>query len=73
MQSVHLVIPELFLPNDLATEASRGLSLSALEKLLGCGHSQMLEPVPLENLLCELFDVPCVRDAPIAPISAEFD
>ena len=73
MRSVHLVIPDLFLPKDFAAEACAGLSVPALEKLLGRGHSEIREPVPLENLLCELFGVPCATDAPIAPISAAFD
>jgi hypothetical protein len=73
MKSVHLIIPDLFPPKDFAAEACRGLSLSFLEKLLGRGRSEMLEAVPLENLLCELFGVPCQTGAPIAPISASFD
>ena len=73
MKFVHLVIPDLFLPKDFAAEACRGLSVPALEKLLGLGHSEKIEPVPLENLLCELFGVPCTAEAPIAPISAAYD
>lgn len=73
MKSVHLVIPDLFLPKDFAAEVCAGLSVPALEKLLGRGHSEILEPVPLEDLLCELFDIPSQGDAPIAPISAAFD
>jgi len=73
MKSVHLVIPDLFLPKDFAAEGCRGLSLPALEKLLGHGHSEIFEVVPLENLLCELFGVFCHGDAPVAPISAAFD
>jgi hypothetical protein len=73
MRSVHLVIPDLFLPKDFAVEASRGLSLPALEKLLGRGRSEILEPVSLESHLCELFGVPDAANAPIAPISATYD
>jgi hypothetical protein len=73
MKTVHLVIPDLFLPKDFAAEVSAGLSVPALQKMLGRGHSEMLEPVPLENLLCDLFGVPCQNDAPIATISAAFD
>jgi len=73
MKSVHLVIPDLFLPKDFAAEGCRGLSLPALEKLLGRGHSEIQEAVPLENLLCELFGVSGQGDAPVAPISAAFD
>ena len=73
MKSVHLVIPDLFLPKDFAAEVCAGLSLPALQKLLARGRSEMLEPVPLENMLCELFGVPCHPEAPIAPISAAYD
>ena len=73
MQSVHLVISDLFLPKDFAAEACAGLSVPALEKMLGRGHSENLEPASLEDLLCESFGVPYDGDAPIAPISAAFD
>jgi hypothetical protein len=73
MKSVHLVIPDLFLPKDIAAEACRGLSLPALQKMLGRGHSETLEAVPLENLLCVSFGLSCLPDAPIAPISAAYD
>ncbi|MBI3479195.1 MAG: hypothetical protein HY016_02395 [Nitrosomonadales bacterium] len=70
MKSVHLVIPDLFLPKDFAAEVCAGLSLPVLEKLLGRGQSEMLAPVALENLLCELFGMPSHG---IAPVSAAFD
>lgn len=73
MKSVHLVIPDLFLPKDIAAEACRGLSLPAMQKMLGRGQSEILEPVPLENLLCVSFGLSCQPDAPVAPISAAFD
>jgi hypothetical protein len=73
MKSVHLVIPDLFLPQDFAAEVCAELGLPALEKLLGRGHSEIPEHVPLENLLCEMFGVAYQSDAPIAPISATFD
>lgn len=70
MKTVHLVIADLFLPKDFAAEVCAGLQLPALEKLLARGRSETLQPVPLENYLCELFGVPC---RPVAPISASFD
>src|ERR1019366_5981200 len=76
MKSVHLVIPDLFLPEDIAAEVCAGLRLPALEKMLGRGASTARTDVSglsLENLLCELFEVQCHPDAPIAPISAAFD
>ena len=73
MENVRLVIPDLFLPKDFAAEVCAELRLPALEKLLGRGRSEILEPVPLENLLCEMFGMSCQADAPIAPVSAAFD
>lgn len=73
MKSVHLVIPDLFLPKDIAAEVSAGLSLPALEKMLGRGRNESFEPVALENILCEIFGLARREDAPIAAISAAFD
>jgi len=73
MKSVHLVIPDLFLPKDIAAEVCADLRVPALEKLLGKGRSETLQAAPLENKLCELFGVPCAAEAPVAPISAAFD
>jgi hypothetical protein len=73
MKTVHLVIPDLFLPKDIAAEACADLRLPALEKLLGKGRSETLQAALLENHLCELFGVTCAADAPIAPVSAAFD
>ena len=73
MKSVHVVIPDLFLPQDFAAQVCAGLSLPVLEKMLGRGHSDILEHMSVENLLCDSFGVPCAADAPIAPVSAAFD
>ena len=73
MKSVHLVIPDLFLPKNFAAGVSAGLRLPALEKLLGRGQGKMSEAVSLEQLLCGSFDLPLQDQAPIAPISAAFD
>jgi hypothetical protein len=73
MKSVHLVIPDMFLPKDFAAEACADLRLPALEKLLGRGRSENLRAAPLENHLCGLFGITCAAEAPIAPVSAAFD
>jgi len=73
MKAVHLVIPDLFLPKAFAAEVAAGLYLPALQKFLGRGHSEMLEPVSLEELLCRLFDLTFQNDPPIAAVSAAFD
>ena len=78
MKFVHLVIPDLLLPQALAGDVYAGLSLPALQKLLGRGRHEILEPVSLEQLLYLSFAKqdpahPALDDAPIAPISACFD
>jgi hypothetical protein len=85
MKNVHLVITDLFLPKDFASEVYADLRLPALEKMLARGASTGsartgfgsaptdVSGLSLEGHLCELFGVPCKLDAPIAPISAAFD
>lgn len=73
MKSVHLVVTDLFLPQDFAAEVCADLPLPALRKMLARGRSEMCPAAPLENRLCELFGVPCRLDAPVAPIAAAFD
>lgn len=78
MKSVHLVISDLFLPKDFAAEVCAGLSLPALEKMLGRGYSETLDPDSLEDMLCRQFEIPLPKDGssgdtPIAAVSAAFD
>jgi hypothetical protein len=74
MKSVHLIIPDLFLPKDFATEVCADLLLPALAKLLARGASTQYEmPATLEKMLSELFCQPSASDAPIASISAAYD
>ena len=73
MKSVRLIIPDLILPEEFAAEVVADLSLPALQKMLGRGRIETLEAVPLENILCETFGIPCRTGAPIAPIAAAFD
>lgn len=77
MKSVHLVITDLFLPKDIVSEVCADLHLPVLEKMLARGAStgsaRTGEGGSLEDLLCELFGVPCQPGAPIAPVSAAFD
>lgn len=77
MPSVHLIVPDLFLPADIAAEVCKDLRLPALERMLARGASTSSartgEGVSLEEYLCGLFGVSCEAGAPIAPISAAFD
>ena len=84
MKSIHLIIPDLFLHEDVAAEVCAGLRLPVLEKMLARGSlAEMSSPadqgrtdltgLALENRLCKLFDVHVYGDVPVAPISAAFD
>ena len=66
MKHVHVVIPDLFLPQSLAKEVCAGLSLPALEKILARSRAQSFPLSCLEKWLCETFSV---VDSAIAPIT----
>ncbi|OHC63324.1 MAG: hypothetical protein A2040_18085 [Rhodocyclales bacterium GWA2_65_19] len=73
MKTVHLVIPDLFLQQELAAEICAGMRLPALEKLLARGHGEALPDASLESVLCGAFGVPCAGELPLASIAAAFD
>ncbi|HEX5338848.1 MAG TPA: hypothetical protein VFW53_10475 [Gallionella sp.] len=73
MNEIHLIITDLFLPKDFAADVCADLSVPALEKMLARGQGDTLAAAPLENLLCEMFGVPCRNEAPIGPVAAAFD
>lgn len=73
MKTVHLVIPDLFLPKDIAAEVCADLPLPALEKLLGSGHHEIHDLVALEDMLGGMFGTSSSVNAPIAAVSALFD
>ena len=66
MSNLHLVIPDLFLPQPVATEACAGLALSALETLLARAQPDPLSAESLETWLCEAFGV---ADQAVAPVT----
>ena len=66
MTSVHIVIPDLFLPKQLAAYIGTDLHLPALEKLLAMGRSEALNIDSPEALLCKEFGM---GDNSIAPIT----
>lgn len=70
MKNVHIVIPDLFLPQEVAADACAGLELSVLEKLLARARSQPLAVNTLEAWLCEAF---AVADQAIAPVTLGVD
>ena len=65
MKKVHIVIPDLFLPQQLAAYASADLSLPALEKLLARAEVEPLAIDTLEQWLCESFGVDGLAIAPL--------
>lgn len=66
MKQIHVVVPDLFLPQAWAKEVCAGLRLPALEKLLTRSKVQSLPIHSLEAWLCQAFAVP---DAAIAPVT----
>ncbi len=70
MKNVHIVIPDLFLPQQLASYASKDLRLPALEKLLMRSQAMPLDIDTLESWLCQQFGV---ENMAIAPITLQAD
>lgn len=67
---VHVVIPNLFLPQDLAAEGYAGLRLPALEKLLARSQPEPLRQDTLEAWMCSVFGT---EDMAIAPVTLRAD
>lgn len=66
MKHVHVVVPDLFLPQSLAKDVCAGLRLPSLEKFLARGKVQPLPQYSLEAWLCDAFAVP---ESAIAPVT----
>lgn len=66
MKQIHIVIPDLFLPQPLAKEVCAGLALPVLEKALVRGKAQTLTVHTLEDWLCQAY---AVADSAIAPVT----
>ncbi len=66
MKHVHIVVPDLFLPQLLAKDVCAGLQLPVLEKILARSKMALLSTHSLEAWLCEAFNVP---EAAIAPVT----
>lgn len=72
MKSVHLVIADLFLPEEFAAEVGAQLRLPVLEKILARGVvTNEATRLSFEDAVCGLFDVS--GGSPVAPVSAAFD
>ncbi len=70
MKIVHVVIPDLFLPQEVVADACAELHLPALEKLLACSQLEPLRIDTLEAWLCEAFGV---SDQAIAAVTLRAD
>lgn len=73
MRSVHLIVPDLFLPENIASGVAEGLALPALGRMLARGAHEELDAKSLETLLCELFFASGYAGTPVAAVSAAFD
>lgn len=63
---MHIVIPDLFLPHELMSEACSGLKLPALETIFARARQEPLAQRSLEAWLCNAFGV---ADSAIAPVT----
>jgi hypothetical protein len=68
MNRLHLLIPDLFPPQEIAADVCAGLRLPALEKMLGRGKSGASGSPCLEDWLCSAFG-----GQAIAPVRAASD
>jgi hypothetical protein len=75
MNTVHLLLPDLFLSEQIAAAVSADLALPNLRKLLARATRIALpnDARSLEQTLCAAFALSLQNDVPIAPISAAFD
>lgn len=68
MNQLHLLIPDLFPPQEIAAEVCAGLRLPALERLLACASASASPVISLEDWLCASFNAQA-----IAPVRAAAD
>jgi hypothetical protein len=68
--TVHVVIPDLFLPHAVMDAVCRDLKLPALERMLARARVEPLPVATLEAWLCEAFRV---KGGAIAPVALEAD
>lgn len=71
MKHLHLIISDLFLPQDIAGEVCAGLRLPALEKLLARGNASTSPAATLEDRLCDAYGTKAV--APVRAVADGLD
>ena len=64
-KNIHLLVPDLFLPKEVAGEACAGLALPALEWLLARAQPEPFSADTLETWLCDAFGVSGQAIAPV--------
>ena len=64
-KNIHLLVPDLFLPKEVADEACAGLALPALEWLLARAQPEPFSADTLETWLCDAFGVSGQAIAPV--------
>ena len=66
----HLLIPDLLLPPDIVADASAGLDMPSLERMLARAQQQPLVSPTMESWLCDIFGV---EGQAIAPVTLRRD
>lgn len=69
-KQAHLVVPELFLPQEISAKVRAGLQLAALEKILARAQAEPLAVSNLEDWLCTEFGV---TGQAVAPVTLQAD
>lgn len=69
MKSMHVVVPDLFLPQALAKEVCAGLNLPMLEKVLARSSRSASLTHSLESWLCKAFALPELAVAPMTMVA----
>lgn len=73
MKNLHLIVPDLLLPQQFAAEVTADLALPCLQKILARADRVNLPAHSLDAALCDAYAVDAQHDWPIAPITAAYD
>lgn len=71
MDHLHLLLPDLLLPPDIARQVGAGLRLPILETMLARAEQQVLPAATVEDSLCDYFSAKAV--APVRAVSDGLD
>lgn len=73
MEKLHLIVPDLLLPQRFAAEVTADLALPCLQKIMARADHMVMPARSMEAALCDAFAVEAQHDLPIASITAAFD